>query len=421
LASICALGNALAIQAAAMEHCPSLRSLEAVAGRPSGTGRPTSSSDREPEQNFEQALTDRAERQTEARERRVERQDQRVDRAHERRSTHRTERPREDERPDRAAGQDAPRDEAVQSERADASQADETQASSPNEAHRDAATAKSPNGGRLSNTAAKVSAVSPTPEAGPTETQSTDVRAESAAAPVVTSLPMVRTQTAAHAETQPIPLDLPVAATGESSEVVPSTLRPDSTASKTTASPDEARGRSTAEPATPDATAQPTQRFEVDTRTQAERANEPARSAHTPTPAEQHAADILKQLKLELAIGRREAQLQLEPAQLGRISVKLALARGRVSAEVRAESSDTLAVLQRHVPELRAMLEARGVTPESFDFQLGFQDERQNGAQYGGTRREAGAGTAETAGKSTNSPAETRSLVRAAWGIDTYA
>ncbi|MBI5432610.1 MAG: flagellar hook-length control protein FliK [Planctomycetes bacterium] len=232
--------------------------------------------------------------------------------------------------------------------------------------------------------------------------------------------PLVRALAALHADPNQVQLDLPVAATGESSDVVP-TLRPDGDPTHLAAGPDEARGRPVAEPATLDAQAQPAQRFEVAARADDGRAAEAPRSQPAPTPAEQHAVDILRQLRLELALGRREAHINLEPAELGRISVKLALDRGLLRAEVRAESGDTLAVLQRHVPELRAMLEARGVTPGSFDFQLGFQDGRRGGAQDGDNRRGAQSGTREPTSVFTRAAREVRSLVRGVWGIDTYA
>ncbi|MCK6445881.1 MAG: flagellar hook-length control protein FliK [Planctomycetes bacterium] len=210
-------------------------------------------------------------------------------------------------------------------------------------------------------------------------------------------------------------------ATGESNEALTTALRPDAKLVELAASPDAARGRTATESATPDAQAQPAQRLELAPRADVERAAAAPRAEPQPTPAEKHAADILRQLRLELAIGRREAALQLEPAELGRIAVKLALDRGKLRAEVRAESSDTLAVLQRHVPELRAMLEARGVTPESFDFQLGFQDDRRGGAEQGGERRGSRSDASESTGLLRRAAREVRSLVRGVWGIDTYA
>jgi hypothetical protein len=215
-------------------------------------------------------------------------------------------------------------------------------------------------------------------------------------------------------------LGLPVSATGEASELLP-TLVPEGGALRVGSAPDEARGRGALEAPTPDGSTQTPTRFELAARADESRPAETARAEARPTPADERTTDILRQLKLELALGRREAHISLEPAHLGRISVKLALERGRLRAEVRAESSDTLAVLQRHVPELRAMLEARGVTPESFDFQLGFQDRPRGDAHDGAPRRDGSTHASEPTTTLSRALREARALVRGVWGIDTYA
>jgi flagellar hook-length control protein FliK len=114
------------------------------------------------------------------------------------------------------------------------------------------------------------------------------------------------------------------------------------------------------------------------TRTQEARAQaaEPAAPAR-PTPQTlppERAADILRQVRVHLAPGLRQATVRLEPATLGRVAIRIALREGRATTEVRAEQASTLEALERHVPELRAALEQQGIDAGEFDFGLGFED-----------------------------------------------
>jgi len=103
-----------------------------------------------------------------------------------------------------------------------------------------------------------------------------------------------------------------------------------------------------------------------------------------PAPEPERVASILRQIRLHLDGGARQATLQLVPAELGRISVRLRLERGRLAAEIRAESAETRELLERHAPELRAALAREGF--DAPDLSLG-----------GGAVSEHGAGTARDA------------------------
>jgi flagellar hook-length control protein FliK len=94
----------------------------------------------------------------------------------------------------------------------------------------------------------------------------------------------------------------------------------------------------------------------------------------SPTLAHERSGEILRQLRMHLVPEQRLATIQLEPASLGRIAIRLAMRKGHVDAQLRVEQRDTLAVLMRHVPELRAALERQGIHSGAFDMQLGFQD-----------------------------------------------
>ena len=81
-------------------------------------------------------------------------------------------------------------------------------------------------------------------------------------------------------------------------------------------------------------------------------------------------ASILRQLRAQLAPGRREVTLRLDPADLGRLQLRLALRAGRLTASVRAESPEALAAIERQLPELAASLEAQGFEVQAFDLDL---------------------------------------------------
>jgi flagellar hook-length control protein FliK len=137
----------------------------------------------------------------------------------------------------------------------------------------------------------------------------------------------------------------------------------------------------------------------------------------------QRAADVLRQVRMQIAPDMRHATLQLEPAELGRISIRIAMRGGEVHAEVRAEKRSTLDALERHAPELRAALERAGLATGQLALQLGLDDSR---SQQGSQHESGGAGNARTSFES--GTAAPRALQRALsrsldneHGVDTYA
>jgi flagellar hook-length control protein FliK len=86
-----------------------------------------------------------------------------------------------------------------------------------------------------------------------------------------------------------------------------------------------------------------------------------------PAPDPEKAAAVFRQLRLQLTPGTRHAVIQLAPAELGRIAIRVSVRDGRVVGEIRAESAETLAILEKHVPELRAALAQTGFEAADFD------------------------------------------------------
>ena len=70
----------------------------------------------------------------------------------------------------------------------------------------------------------------------------------------------------------------------------------------------------------------------------------------------QRAEAILEQVRVRIQSGEREATINLNPADMGRVRLRVRVSEGAVQASIAAESAETLAVLEAHAPELRAWL-----------------------------------------------------------------
>ena len=153
--------------------------------------------------------------------------------------------------------------------------------------------------------------------------------------------------------------------------------------------------------------------------------NAPARPERPLSP--EQAAQVLKQVRIGIsgANGVREATINLQPAWLGRVSIRIAVREGRALAEVRAERPEALQALEKHLPELRAALAERGFEQAEFDLGLSDQDaDRRGGDQAFGPRGPRVGRTAVIAAPAElthpDAPAagsETNSDL----GVDTYA
>jgi hypothetical protein len=158
-------------------------------------------------------------------------------------------------------------------------------------------------------------------------------------------------------------------------------------------------------------------------RTQAaSRAERPAAAQPAPGTSDpavlEHASEVLRQIRLHLAAGApgvRRLTLDLEPVELGRMAIQLALRGGKVHGIVRAERAETLALLQAQEPELLALLAERGVSADAVRFELGF-----------GHARERSRGALPSSGASSATPPAPEILVsdpprRSNGLVDTYA
>jgi flagellar hook-length control protein FliK len=130
-------------------------------------------------------------------------------------------------------------------------------------------------------------------------------------------------------------------------------------------------------------------------------------------------AEVLRQIRLNLTGAAREVSIQLRPAELGRIQIRLGVRGGEASAEVTVERQETLDLLRGHLPELRAALAERGL--DSGEINLGLWD---GNGEWG--EREDNAGQRPVMAGSLKALAETTNEAWMDWldpdvGVDLYA
>ncbi|MEM7307080.1 MAG: flagellar hook-length control protein FliK [Planctomycetota bacterium] len=148
----------------------------------------------------------------------------------------------------------------------------------------------------------------------------------------------------------------------------------------------------------------------------------PGPAAPEPPPEAEsvRAGDVLRQLRLHLAAGGREATFSLAPAELGRLQVRVQIKDGRVGAIVRGESAATLDLLGSHLPELRAAFAAQGIEVEGFELQLGLDDEHGGRSPDPRPHAAPAAAPASHLDRVLHLPTPARGAV-ADDGVDTYA
>lgn len=153
----------------------------------------------------------------------------------------------------------------------------------------------------------------------------------------------------------------------------------------------------------------------------AARAEAPRPAPNGPPPQDERAADLLRQIRLRLSPELRQASIHLEPASLGRLDIRLEVRRSQVHAQVVAESSATLAALERHAPELRAALAAAGFEGAELSLSLASdQRPREQSATLARRAPRRRAAAVEPLAPPALEAALTQRLARAG-GVDTYA
>ncbi|MDZ4774187.1 MAG: flagellar hook-length control protein FliK [Planctomycetota bacterium] len=132
----------------------------------------------------------------------------------------------------------------------------------------------------------------------------------------------------------------------------------------------------------------------------------------------ERAADILRQIRVQITPQLSEARIQLHPIELGRISIHLSVEDGRVKTTVHAEKQETLQAIQTHLPELRASLRQHGIDAQEFQLSLGFEDRGSRDTDKSSSRSNPQKHVAE-ASAIERSPALHAALAKS--GVDFYA
>lgn len=110
--------------------------------------------------------------------------------------------------------------------------------------------------------------------------------------------------------------------------------------------------------------------------------------AHLQPQMPQNAAPAAQQLSVSIVRGAREGadriDIQLHPAELGRVEVKLELGHdGRIMAVVSAERAETLEQLRRDVNQLEKALADAGFDTDRDSFTFQDRRDRENGGEKG--------------------------------------
>jgi flagellar hook-length control protein FliK len=108
---------------------------------------------------------------------------------------------------------------------------------------------------------------------------------------------------------------------------------------------------------------------------------ETARGGETPSPADQVSIRVLH----AAAEGKRAIQMQLHPAELGAIDVKMLWQGDRLTAQFLVDRPETLQLLQRDLPVLERTLNQAGVNVDSGS--LSFSLRQQTGQGQGDNGR----------------------------------
>lgn len=136
--------------------------------------------------------------------------------------------------------------------------------------------------------------------------------------------------------------------------------------------------------------------------------------------ARERAADMLRQIGVQLSPATRTALIDLYPKELGRIHIRISVDEGRVRASLRAEKKETLETLEKHLPELRDQLSRAGLEAQELSLSLGFDGGRRGGA-HGEARGERQTNLTDLRPATAVELASLSRRVARDGGVDTFA
>lgn len=152
---------------------------------------------------------------------------------------------------------------------------------------------------------------------------------------------------------------------------------------------------------------------------QTQRSDQPQvlRPPRPPVPPQEVTNQVAVQIKKAIGQGNDQIRIQLKPAELGRVEVKLEVSQdGRAVAVVSAERSETLDLLQRDAASLRQALQDAGLSTDSKSLSFNLQGEgsdfEKKMAERGHAPRDSGENAAD-AGDGDEPNAEEAALLAA--------
>jgi flagellar hook-length control protein FliK len=110
-------------------------------------------------------------------------------------------------------------------------------------------------------------------------------------------------------------------------------------------------------------------------------------------------AELAQNMREQVAgAGARQLVLEMEPDELGKISIKVGAKKDEISVEAVTQSADARAVLMSHTPELRQDLKDQGLVLDKF--MVDVNGEKSGGGNYqeGSKSKGKAAQTPKTAG-----------------------
>jgi flagellar hook-length control protein FliK len=87
---------------------------------------------------------------------------------------------------------------------------------------------------------------------------------------------------------------------------------------------------------------------------------------------------IVKKAELIFTDAKQEMRMQLEPENLGKLTLKLAVEKGLITAKFVAESYEVKKVIESNLNELKDMLQEKGLEVQNFTVSVGQDNREQN-------------------------------------------
>ncbi len=114
-------------------------------------------------------------------------------------------------------------------------------------------------------------------------------------------------------------------------------------------------------------------------------------------------AEIVRQVRMLAQNGGGRAQIQLNPPELGGLSLRLTVMHDRVQLSVVAERGAVAELIARHLPELRQALQAHGLQIDHVEVEVREREERGGSRARDWTEQGTNPGQSHAGSRGSNS------------------